>query len=447
MTLRIGFGRIDITPPIGVELAGFGPFLRRRSTSVHGRIYARALAVERDSGRWVIVSCDLLGVAESTVRTIVELVAGHTGWRTDEVVVHATHNHSGPATLPDMIGWGEIDPDYFAQLPGLIARSCTDAIDGLSDGWFHHAEVPLERFAHNRMRAGRGLTNTRALDGSWEEPDHNAIDTTMHVLSAYRMRAGTAQLAGFIAYYSCHPVVCCEECSMIHGDFPGEALHLVEAQLPGATGVYLQGSLGDINPLYAHGPQDQSLRALEMFAGRFADAVLHGISAGAPLQIRTVTSQRDDVRYDLAPVDVSALRARRDQALDTPMAAVITTSLDRTLALLATGADVRRPVTASLLILGPMTLIGFNLEVFHGIKRRLQDELGALCLVMSTTNGYLGYAPTRDAYLPSADPYPAFQMPIIVSHLPFEADIEDRLVAAARSLYADVTHAAHVLTK
>ena len=447
MTLRIGFGRIDITPPIGVELTGFGPFLRRRSTSVYGRIYARALAVEHESGRWVIVSCDLLGVAESTVRTIAELVAGHTGWRTDEVVVHATHNHSGPATLPDMIGWGEIDADYFAQLPGLIARSCIDAIDDLSDGWFHHAEVPLERFAHNRMRPRRGLTNACALDGSWEEPDRTAIDTTVHVLSAYRMRPGTAQLAGFVAYYSCHPVVCCEQCSTIHGDFPGEALQLVEAQLPGATGVYLQGSLGDLNPLYAHGPQDESLRALEMFASRLADAVSYGIATGTPLQVSTVTSQRSDVRYDLAPVDISALTARRDQSLDTPMAAVITTSLDRTLALLASGTDVRRPVTAQLLILGPMTLIGFNLEVFHGIKRRLEREFGAMCLVMSTTNGYLGYAPTRDAYLPSADPYPAYEVPIIVSHLPFEVDIEDRLVAAARNLFVDVTHAAHVPTK
>ena len=66
---------------------------------------------------------------------------------------------------------------------------------------------------------------------------------------------------------------------------------------------------------------------------------------------------------------------------------------------------------------------------------------------MSTTNGYLGYAPTRDAYLPSADPYPAYEVPIIVSHLPFEADIEDRMVAAARDLFADVSHAAHVPTK
>jgi hypothetical protein len=447
MTLRIGFGRIDITPPIGVELAGFGPFLRRRSASVHGPIYGRALAVEHNSGRWVIVSCDLLGVAEATVRTVAELVADHTGWRTDEVVVHATHNHSGPATLPDMIGWGEIDQDYFAQLSGLIARSCIDAIDDLSDGWFHHAEVPLERFAHNRMSASDGLTNAGALDGTWEEPDRNAIDTTVHVLSAYRMRAGTAQLAGFVAYYSCHPVVCCEQCSTIHGDFPGEALHLVEDRFSCATGVYLSGSLGDINPQYAHGPQDESRRALEMFARRFAEAVSHGIAAGRPLRVDLVRAQRNDVRYDLAPVDVSALTARRDQSFGTPMAAVITASLDRTLALLATGADVRRPVTASLLVLGPLTLIGFNLEVFHGIKRRLQSELGALCLVMSTTNGYLGYAPTRDAYLPSADPYPAYEMPIIVSHLPFEADIEDRLVAAACNLSADVTHAAHVSTK
>ena len=31
MSLRIGFAKSDITPHVGVELCGFGPFLNRHS--------------------------------------------------------------------------------------------------------------------------------------------------------------------------------------------------------------------------------------------------------------------------------------------------------------------------------------------------------------------------------------------------------------------------------
>lgn len=421
MTVRIGFGRTDLTPPLGVELAGFGPFLRRRATSVHAPLYARAVAVAgAGGGRWVLVSCDLLGVAASVVDEVTARVADATGWRPDEVVVHATHNHSGPATVEN-VGWGEPDEPYLATLPELIARACVDAVHALAPATVRRAAVPLDRFAHNRMRPDRGLTNAAALAGTWSEPDPSLIDPAVHVLRVDH----DGVLAGFVASYSCHPVICCEETSAVHGDYPGEALRLVEAEHPGATGVFLQGALGDLNPLYAHGPADESLVALELFAGRFADAVSIGLRTATPLETQAVAVVKQQIPYELAPYDLDDLRKRRDEGDD-----VTSLSLGRTVAALEAGRDVRRPLWVHALRLGPLTLLGYNVEVFHGIKRRIQEALGEDCLVLSTTNGWLGYAPTHDAYEPPAEPYPAYEVPIIACHLPFRPDIEDDLVAA-----------------
>lgn len=421
MTLQIGFGRTDLTPPLGVELAGFGPFLRRRATSVHAPLYARAVAVTgADGGRWVLVSCDLLGVSASIVDEVVARMADATGWRPDEIVVHATHNHSGPGTVEN-VGWGAPDELYVARLPALIAAACADAVAALAPATVRHAVVPLDGFAHNRMLPRRGLTNARALDGSWAEPDPSLLDEGVHVLRVDHDGA----LAGFVASYSCHPVICCESTSAVHGDFPGEALRLVEAAHSGATGVFLQGALGDLNPLYAHGPADESMLALELFAGRFADAVTAGLASAAPLMGDAVAVVKQEIPYELAPYDVDELRKRRDEGDD-----VTYLSLRRTVAALEDGRDVRRPLWVHALRLGPLTLLGYNVEVFHGIKRRLADALGEHCLVLSTTNGWLGYAPTHDAYEPPADPYPAYEVPLIACHLPFRPDIEDDLVAA-----------------
>ena len=43
--MQIGFGKVDITPRVGVELCGFGPHLHRYSVGVRDRLEARAMAV------------------------------------------------------------------------------------------------------------------------------------------------------------------------------------------------------------------------------------------------------------------------------------------------------------------------------------------------------------------------------------------------------------------
>src|SRR5256885_1806 len=43
---RAGAAKVDMTPPIGVELCGYGAFLGRRSTAVHDPLYCRALVLE-----------------------------------------------------------------------------------------------------------------------------------------------------------------------------------------------------------------------------------------------------------------------------------------------------------------------------------------------------------------------------------------------------------------
>ena len=60
--MEAGFAKVDITPRVGVELAGFGPFLHRRATDVRDRLFARAMAVADGDSRSVIVSAALVGL-------------------------------------------------------------------------------------------------------------------------------------------------------------------------------------------------------------------------------------------------------------------------------------------------------------------------------------------------------------------------------------------------
>ena len=44
--MKVGLAKNDITPRVGVDLCGFGPYRHRYSTSVREPIFARALALE-----------------------------------------------------------------------------------------------------------------------------------------------------------------------------------------------------------------------------------------------------------------------------------------------------------------------------------------------------------------------------------------------------------------
>ena len=56
---QAGFSRVDITPRVGVELYGFGPYRHRYSIGVRDILEARAAAFSLNGKTVVIVTNDL----------------------------------------------------------------------------------------------------------------------------------------------------------------------------------------------------------------------------------------------------------------------------------------------------------------------------------------------------------------------------------------------------
>ena len=436
--MKAGFGKVDITPRVGVELCGFGPYLNRCSTRVLEPLYVRAMAVEVDGRHWVLVSCDLIGFSPPLIRQIRELVRRATGWRDDEIMVHATHTHSGPCTA-ELIGWGQPDPLYLAVLPRFVAQACTAAVRDLQPASFHYAEVPATGFSYNRELPAPGHNLDLVLAGKWVTDKPDETDTTAHVIRIDR----AGKCAGFLTYFSCHPVVCCAANREIHGDFVGVATNRIEREQPGAVGLFLQGAQGDINSNFVHGSAEQSLVALEKFGAQFAEVIRTGLRAAQPVAVTRVASAISDAPYTFAPVDVGALRAQL--AENEQIVAGALPGCDSTAARLAMvrieglriilsrherGEVPDRPLTVQALRLGPVTLTGAPLELMHRIKRRFQAELGRQALLMSITNGWIGYAPLREYYQTPPERYAASFVPVMTGVIPFTANFEDEVLAA-----------------
>jgi len=446
--MKVGFAKVDITPRLGVEMAGFGPFVHRIARDLRDRLWARAMAASDGDRRWVLISAELVGVDAPIVRKVRELLAEWTSLAPAEVMCHATHTHSGPAVLSETIGWGEPDLPYLLRLPSLLAAAGREALGNLQDVPLSTATFPVNGVAYNREQDERPAYDD-AMRDNWRPalPEHT--DTAGRVICA----AAAGRLTGFLAHYSCHPVVCCEQTHSLHGDYCGVAMHALEDEHPGAVGMFLQGAHADINTCVCHMPQAESMRALDVIAERFARGVRTGIGQAQPLAGDSVAAVSEELTIRRAGVSADDLRQRvRDnvQALlsdaagdagrDARMAAIGLTAARRSLARLEANGSLDEVSEAQALRLGEVLIFGLPLELFRGVGRHVQRAVGREpMLVLSNANGALGYAVTRRCYQEKGPRHYARDIvPRIHGSAAFREDLEDDLVDACVKLAGQI---------
>lgn len=435
--MKAGFGRVDITPRAGVELAGFGPYLNRHSIGVRDRLWARAAAFRAGGSTAVIVSCDLLGVEKVIVERVRRIVQGEGGLPGSALMVCATHTHSGPATR-GYTGWGQPDAPYLEILPGRIARACLEALGRLAVVETGYARVPCPGIGVNRVYDERPHSIDEALDESWRPARPELTDTDCEVVT---FRSGGV-LRGFLSCFGCHPVVCCAENRYIHGDFAGVATNVLERENPGSTGLFLQGASGDVNSCVVHEPEKESLAALEVIAGRFAASVREGFRLARPLEVDGVASvsrqfvpsrrpmSLERMREELAGYErVFADEGASDDDRRLRMAVVCAHALRGMIEKINSGreAQLSPAVELQAVGLGPLAFFGAPFEVFQAIRNELLERSASrLPVLVSHANGSFGYAVSRDRA--GSGDYADARVPFIKQSLPFAA-IHEELVA------------------
>lgn len=441
---QYGLARVDITPRLGVELYGFGPFLHRQAKAVRTPLYARALAASDGDNTCVVVSCDLVGLSHELVQEARERVTAATGVPGESICYHCTHTHSGPATKFG-IGQGEPDLAYLEVLPVKLAEAALQALDDLAPAELRHAVVPCVGIGYNREYDTRPSL-AEALSDDWRPAMPEITDTEAHVLRL----EGEHGLRGFASYFSCHPVIGSASNLYLHGDFPAVATGLLEREHPGSMGLFLQGCEGNLNSCVVHHGEQESLLALDVIASRYARQIRVGLEQAKPLQITGVKAASRRFPLTRAPLPLERLQEElaayeavtkasgaADEAGETRAAAVRAVALRRELARQALGEAFDETVEVQALRLGGITLVGAPFEIMRRYRVRVQAEFETPVLVMSLTNGASCYAPERESFdLPGN--YAAQIVPYLVGCPPFAPSVEDELVAAMTTMVREV---------
>jgi neutral ceramidase len=247
---RAGTARAKITPEEYGWLGGYG-HRNRPAEGVAADLWARALALEDTAGhRRVLVNADIHIFTRRLHREIVEAARKQFGLEQGDVMLIATHTHSGPA-LPDgfdpVISWG-LDERELRKL-----RTTADRIRDQTLAAIARALAGLRpaRLSFGRGEARFGVNRrVRRDDGEYTfgaNPE-GVADRDVPVLLVESPEG--APLA-VVFTYACHNTTIRhghEGFYKYHPDYAGVAADQIEKQLPGATAIYVTGAAGEIDP-------------------------------------------------------------------------------------------------------------------------------------------------------------------------------------------------------
>ena len=374
--MRAGFGIIDITPPLGVELAGYGYYLGRRCDSVRDRLFARAVLLESESGRQLIVSFDVLGISREITDALLQAAAA-LGIPRERVLAVSIHTHTGPA-IKYHLGCGEVDEDYVSAL----SRKC----------------LPLVQAAEADLAEVTGLSFTRApVPGDYiynrAAPDGPVDRDARGFLLDIRGKAPI-----LLAGAACHGVFL-RRVSSVSADFSGE-LHKLCAEA-GIRSVYLNGLCGDIDPL------KPSPQRMEEYAGLLFKTLRSGsrplpltLSGGRiPFTLRVSSLTRDQVH---TATEKAVEKAGGPEEPAARCALTWEKEMLERLAALPPSASLPDTETgdAAFCVLGGVPILALPFEGYTGIGLDFRRLAGCPdAMVLGCAEQLLGYLPTRDDFL------------------------------------------------
>lgn len=268
--LRAGFGRADITPPVGVGLTGNGPE-GRRARGYRLRLYARVLLLEDPGGnRIALVVADLPLGSALLHRRVAALTAAADSIGLDRLVIAVTHTHSGPGHYFEAAAYNEAGSTVAGYDPVLL-----DSLSVRIAAAVHAARLDLRPakaawgtrrvWGHTRIRSLPALVRnlpwpTPPADAPDSLPlQYRLIDPTLTMLRIDQRdpATGSYQPAGAFSVFAMHGTGNANANELLDADIHGIVERRLERHIdpagsfvPKAFHLFANGAEGDVSPAW-----------------------------------------------------------------------------------------------------------------------------------------------------------------------------------------------------
>ncbi len=401
---------VDITPPLGVYLAGH--FNARQANGIHDPLTAQALVFALGEERLALVGCDLIGIPGELTSLVRERLQAALGLPPERLMLFATHTHAGPIMNA---GWSEPrDEAYFHDLAARLAGAVIAAAGSLRPatlrvGWGHE-----DRISYNRrylMKDGSIRTNPGVGNPEISRVD-GPKDPTVGALFVLGAPASSRQavddpethteVQALLVNFACHLDVLGNGNFLFSADYPYALRQTLQAAYGKSLVIpFANGPCGNINHIDVFATRRQGgFDHARMMGMMLAGEVLKIERDAVPLEPTALTSQSRVLDLERRPYSAEELaefeRLLADDRI--PDRAYPKVRARTHLARHEQG-QASEPIEVQTMRLGDLALFGIPAEYFveYGLQLRERSSTPH-AFVVELANDYMGYVPTPEAF-------------------------------------------------
>jgi hypothetical protein len=311
-SMKAGFAKVKITPPVGTPMTGFGnrDYDPAGSKGIHDDLYARALFLTDGKERVLIMGFDLLFFSRDEADRFKGAIGREMDLSPRQILLNTSHTHTGPKvgswdyTPSDMI--------YLQFLENAIVGAALEAKCSVRDvtvwAGVTRSEVPMNR----RKKLPNGIVDFA--------PNPGGPVCDMLPFCVFKDAAGKPVFILFST--SCHPstIKGDELAYLISADYPGVAQACLDEYLGAPGSLFLQGAAGDAKASVI-GKGQEHWRAgtwddVAKVGGMLADKVKRGIASGLTPIEPDLRAQTVEIAFPMIP---PAGRAELEAVVNKPV--------------------------------------------------------------------------------------------------------------------------------
>jgi hypothetical protein len=284
------------------------------------------------------------------------------------------------------------DDAYVETLTTKVVQAFGEALARMQDAEIGASSVFEWRISHNRrvvMRDGTVKTH-----GTFADPNslyiEGPIDPEVGVLAA---RGSDGQLLGLLVNFSCHPTHHGGD-TVLSGGYPGVLAREMKSRGCPVT-LFFNGAAGNLHTSDpAAGGADMGMEAAGMVLAEDASAALAKMSFSDDIRVTSVSRlislpYRSATDAEIRGTAKGAQRFIDPAIYDRGMAGLVEMIRKQGV----------QPAEVQAISVGPYTYAGVPAEYFvqHGLRIK-EESHPRHALVISCTNGMVGYVPHKDAF-------------------------------------------------
>lgn len=273
--LYAGAVEVDITPPVGVPMAGYGA-RKQKSAGIHDPLYARTLYLRYDNEQLLLITCDLIGVDLNFTTRLRNDITEELNIPHDHILLSCSHTHSGPqGFLPD-------EPVHVSLKDEGLVDITQRKLLGASK-WAVSKAEPVALTVGDLQLTGIGKNRN--------DPENGPIDPQLNVLR-FDTTSGTPLAVLF--NYGCHPTIMGHDNLELTADLPGAARVALKQHYPDCVFIFTNGASGDVSTRFTR--RGQTFSEVNRLGLILASGVLQTMMKSEPMEVTGIGGELVKVR-------------------------------------------------------------------------------------------------------------------------------------------------------